>query len=63
MKAKFTIKKQSSKPNVYVTRITVGVQTFDFGREYETMKEARWSIKMFKNLLKNLDPKIPEPKK
>jgi hypothetical protein len=45
-----------------VTRITVGVQTVNFGREYETKKEAQWYIKMFKTLLKNLDPKIPEPK-
>jgi hypothetical protein len=62
MKARFTIKKQSTKPNVYISRISVGVQTFDFGREYETMKEARWYVKNFKTLLKNLDPKVPEPR-
>ena len=58
MKASFKIVGRRPK---YITRVTVGVQTFDFGREYETKKEARWYIKMFKNALANLDPTIPEP--
>lgn len=61
MKAKFRIKQQSTKPKVYITVITVGFQTIQFGREYENKLEARWYIKMMKTLLKNLDPKVPEP--
>ncbi len=61
MKAKYTIVQQSTKPKVYVTRLTVGVQTITFGREYETKAEAKWYIKMMKSAIANLDPAIPEP--
>lgn len=45
----------------YWPRLTIGVQTFSFGRECETKKEANWYIEMMEKALHNLNKDIPEP--